>query len=255
MKKLASIILGSLLLISCGDDDKENNGDNNNESTGTVTLKFDNQVEEKSILLESENYTNKSNEIYTITELKYIISNIILIKENGEEYKYPSDKGYFLINEEEANSKTISLTEIPEGNYTKIKFGVGVDQSKYPLNGMANFIPTAEENNMLWSWSAGYIFTKFEGTYTSEGATKDFKLHIGSHGTTLDNYREVELSLSSQLVVVESETATKSIIADVSKIMDGTSNHSLEEKNDIQVDPDNAPKIADNIITMFNSED
>ena len=32
-----------------------------------------------------------------------------------------------------------------------------------------------------------------------EGALKEFKFHVGSHGSTLDNYREITLGLNKKL--------------------------------------------------------
>ena len=250
MKKITLIILIALCGIACNDDD-----DNQATAEGIVNLEFKNSIDNNPIALNSTSYTNQSNENYTISELKYIISKITLIKSNGEQYAYPVEKSYFLINEEVASSKIVKLAEIPAGEYTRIKFGFGVDQSNYPLNGVANFIPTAEENDMLWSWSAGYKFLKFEGSYTPQGGvTADFLLHVGSHGTTLDNYKEITLDLTNTITVGSETTSTINITADIAKIFDSTNTHSLQDKSDIQVDPVNAPKIAENVQTMFTAQ-
>ena len=245
MKNIIIILFTLLIVTSCKDDD--------DVKVGSVNLSFNNKIENTSIVMNTASYTNKSNEIYTISELKYIISNIVLIKANGEEFKYPTEKSYFLINEKVAESKTIELSAISEGEYTKVRFGIGVDQSKYPLDGINNFIPTAQENEMLWSWSAGYIFLKFEGSYSvGRQNNSDFKMHIGSHGTKLDNYKEVTLDLPNTLTIKENATSKVVINADVAKIFDSVNTHSLSIKSDIQVDPENAPKIAENSATMFS---
>lgn len=246
MKNIIIIVFTLLVITSCKDDD--------DVKVGSVNLSFNNNIENTSIVMNNTSYTNKSNEIYTISELKYIISNIVLIKANGEEFKYPTEKSYFLINEVAAESKTIELNTISEGEYTKVRFGIGVDQSKYPLNDVNNFIPTAQENEMLWSWSAGYIFLKFEGSYSVEGQnSSDFKMHIGSHGTKLDNYKEVTLDLPNTLNIKENTTSKVVINTDIAKIFDSVNTHSLSIKSDIQVDPENAPKIAENSATMFSA--
>ncbi|WP_299212839.1 MbnP family protein [uncultured Aquimarina sp.] len=242
MKKFTLIILALITLISCKDDDV---------NVGIVNLEFKNNINNDAINLNTISYTNLSNETYTVSELKYIISNIVLIKENGDEFIYPIADSYFVVNEEISSSKQISLSNINAGAYTKIRFGVGVDQSNYPLNEVANFIPTAEENGMLWSWSAGYKFLKFEGSFIPQGGTAgDFLLHVGSHGTALDNYKEITLDISNTITIGDGTTSNLSIQADISKIFDSTFTHSLEEKSDIQVDPD-SEKIANNVQTMF----
>ncbi len=242
-----SLILALLLLAitSCIYDDSI--------SITDLNLEIANVINKTSIELKDGSYSNKSNEVYSVSNLKYIISNIVLIKANGEEYRYPIEKSYFLINEADKNSKKITLTDIEASEYTKIRFGLGVDQSNYPLNGVNNFIPTAKENEMIWSWSAGYIFLKFEGKYNSvDGVDKDFKLHIGSHGTTQDNYKEVTISLSKAVTLSEEKTATLTILADISKIFDSINTYSLTIKDEIQIDPINAPKIVENASTMFS---
>ncbi|WP_103069131.1 MbnP family protein [Aquimarina sediminis] len=252
MKKITIITLTFLMVISCKSDDD----DQTTEPTfGSVKIDFNNVIDNKTIALNNLSYTNDSNETYTIAELKYIVSNIVLIKANGEEFKYPTEQSYFLINEEVETSKSVSLSEIASGEYSKIKFGVGVDQSKYPFeSGMANFIPTAEENAMVWNWSAGYIFFKFEGGYTTNaGPSTDFLIHVGSHGTALDNYKEITLDLPSTLTIAEGAEPILLINADITKVFDSTNTHSLAVKNSIQVDPEFAPKIAENVMTMFNA--
>ncbi|MBG6133124.1 hypothetical protein IWQ47_004542 [Aquimarina sp. EL_43] len=250
MKNIIYILIATLVIVSsCKNDD-----DGATNTFGNAILDFKNTINNNGIELTTDSYTNASNEVYTISELKYIISNIVLIKANGQEFVYPVDRSYFLINEEVLESKKVSLADISAGEYTKIKFGFGVDQSKYPLNGMANFIPTAEESGMLWSWSAGYKFLKFEGTYTvNGGANMDFLIHVGSHGTTLDNYKEITIELPSTLTIEESKSPEIAINVDIAKIFDGTNTHSLEVKNSIQVDAEFAPKIAENISAMFTA--
>lgn len=247
MKKITLIIVAFLTIISCNDDD--------NVKVGALNVDFSNVIDSKDIALNTASYTNESSETYKISELKYIISNIVLIKADGEEFKYPVGESYFLINEAEAGSKKINLSGITSGEYTKIKFGFGVDQSKYPFDAETpNFIPTAQENGMLWNWAAGYKFIKFEGTYDANGETNvDFTIHVGSHGDKLDNYQEIVLELPNTLTIGESTSPTVAINTDVSKIFDSTNTHSLQVKNSIQVDPEFAPLIAENISTMFSA--
>ena len=250
MKKYVSLLgLCVLITISCGDSASE-------ELPGRVNLRFNNSVNGATVNLNTETYLNNSGESYQISELKYIISNIVLITTADEEVRYPIAESYFLINAEDSSSLTIALQDIPAGNYKAIQFGFGIDQQNYPLNGMANFVPKAEETGMLWNWAAGYKFVKFEGSFTSATFQNQtpFTIHVGSHGSTLDNYKEVRLDLNSEMTVSESQAGNIAIQADVAAIFDNVNTHSLSAKSDIQVDPVNAPKIAENIAHMFSIE-
>lgn len=238
---IAIVVLG-VFAISCSDDNE----------VGTVRLEFNNVVGNNTLNLNSTAYGKNGNETFKVSELKYIVSNIVLIDENGSEFIYPQEDSYFLINEEFASSKRIRLDNVDAKRYTAIRFGFGVDQSRYPLNGVNNFVPTAEENGMLWAWAAGYIFLKMEGTYSSPTASDEiFRYHVGSHGTALDNYKEITLDLPQSVVVSEAETPQLNIEFDVLKVFDSENALLLSDKDDIQVDPENAPKIADNVTQSF----
>lgn len=247
MKKIIALFAFATLLVSCNEDK-----DDTTEQLGSLNLVFENTVGDQPLVLNDRSYENASGEEYQVSELKYIISNIELTRADNTVFAVPVQKSYFVINEDGAT--TASLDSIPAGNYTKITFGFGVDPTKYPIeSGSMNFIPTAEEAGMLWTWSAGYKFLKFEGTYSTTVDTEDtnlFMYHVGSHGANLDNYKEVSLALSKEITATA--TASQIISFDVAKIFDSTNTMSLVAKDDIQVDPENAPKIAENTRTAFS---
>lgn len=250
MKKSFTLLLGiASLLLACNNDESNNTP----ADPGSLNLVFENTVDGTPLTMDAITYTNSSNESYGVNELKYIISNITLIKNDNTEFIYPVADSYFLINEE--GSKTASLVDVPADTYKAIKFGIGVDPTKYPIeSGTLNFIPLAEEAGMLWTWSAGYKFLKFEGTFSNAATPDDttpFLYHVGSHGATLDNYKEVTIPIS-ELQVASNSAASKTIQFDVAKIFDSVYTLSLENKNEIMVDPENAPKIAENTSTAFS---
>jgi len=243
-------IISVLALLSCSDDDIAD------QTQGDLKLLFDNQVGDQELILNNENYEKNGDEMIQIDELKYVISNIQLEKENGEIFTYPVEDSYFVINEEDEQSLNLNLGDIPVGDYTGIRFGFGIDQSEYPLNGVDNFIPTAEENGMLWAWAAGYKFLKFEGSYSTgiSSGFQPFIYHVGSHGENLDNYKEIELDFGQSLSIDQYEQRVD-IKMDVLKIFDATYQLNLADKDDIQVDPVNAPKVSENMKRSFEIKD
>ncbi|WP_298419459.1 MbnP family protein [uncultured Kordia sp.] len=252
MKKIAYLLtcILSLFTLSCSDD-------NNTNQTSAMELTFDNRISASQDLnLSTSTFVNQNNETVLTNELKYIISNITLTQDNGTIFEYPKADSYFVINEEDASSLTLSLTGIPVGNYTHVSFGIGVDQSKYPLDGgVMNFIPQAEAAGMLWNWAAGYKFIKFEGTFTPLGGTENpFVIHVGSHGTNLDNYKFITLPLGNSVTVATGNTANVNVDVFVANIIDATNQIKLEDTSDIQVDPVNAPKIAKNMESAFDAQ-
>ncbi|PTX64010.1 hypothetical protein C8N46_101620 [Kordia periserrulae] len=251
MKKIVYLFSLSLsiLVLSC-------NSDADVIETSTVEITFDNRISaNQNLTLGTTVYVNQNNESVVTNELKYIISNIQLTQDNGTIFEYPKADSYFVINEADLSSLTLNLDGIPVGNYTHISFGIGVDQSEYPLDGMLNFIPTAEEAQMIWNWAAGYIFIKFEGTFTPQGGTESpFVIHVGSHGQNLDNYKFVTLPLANTMNVNAGTTASVMVEAYIERIIDATNQIKLEDTNNIQVDPVNAPRIATNLESMFSAQ-
>ncbi|WP_040472464.1 MbnP family protein [Aquimarina agarivorans] len=242
---LLAVIL--LLVVACNSDETA--------ESGTVNLSISNVVNNKNLVLSAETYTNDSGESYQIDELKYILSDFVFVDAQGNEFVYPKAESFFLVNEADKNTLTIDFSKVPAADYTSVKFGFGVDQSKYPIaSGTLNFIPMAQEAQMLWGWAAGYKFIKFEGTYTTPTNDKaeDFLIHVGSHGDKLDNYKQIELAIAP-LNVANGKTADLNLKVDIAKVFDAVNTLSLASKPEIQIDPENSPKYAANIQTMFSA--
>lgn len=252
MKKTLTWLLTILVIVACKEDESQT------PDPGTLNLTFENVIN-GTLLNLGDSYENSSSESFTVNELKYIISNITLTRKDGSLVIYPVDQSYFVINEADPNTQSIQLENIEAGAYTSLSFGFGVDPTKYPIaSGTLNFIPTAEEAGMLWTWSAGYKFIKLEGDFTSQTGTQaaPYLIHVGSHGANLDNYREVMIPLGDDIAntdftIGQGVNAAQTIYFDVSKVFDGPNTISIENKPDIQVDPVNSPKIASNISTAF----
>jgi len=249
-----SLWVATLILIvaSCSKDDN-----NTEELTGSndVSVKFDNGFAGNDLILGIANTPNENKEVLTINRFNYIVSNFRLVAKDGTEYTFPKDDSYFIINQE-TESDNIILHKIPAGEYTTIKFGVGVDQEKYlqGAEGQGDFLDRATENEMMWSWAAGYKFLNFEGTFTSETVTEptNFQIHMGSLGSDLDLYKEVTLKLPTNVLVSHELSPGIHLMIDANKILVGAAgNISLSEKAVIMVDAVKSPQIAVNTSNMF----
>lgn len=249
--KLSTLLFLFVFAISCSDDDAP--GDNLT-GTGMVKIEFDNSVAGDDLILGSS-YTNSQNETLTIERLNYIVSNFRLTDAEGNVFSYPKDQGYFITSEETGNTEVV-LMDVPAGKYTSLTFGIGVDQEKYLLGaeGQGDLLTEAESNNMMWSWQAGYKFLNFEGTFTSATVTEatDFKIHMGSHGSSLDNYKETTLNLDTQALVSDDMTPIIHLVANAGNILDGNNKISLSEQAVIMVSEEKSPKIATNTSKMFS---
>ncbi|MAN28333.1 MULTISPECIES: MbnP family protein [Mesonia] len=250
--KITALAMAISVFTSCSDDDDAAGKDLTGENS--VSLEFDNSMNGDDLLLGASTYTNSNGESLVVNRLNYVVSNFVLIDEDGNEFVYPKDDSYFVISEEEEMTE-ISLTNIPAGNYTQLKFGVGVDQEKYlqGAEGQGDFLQIAEETNMMWSWQAGYKFLNFEGTFTSPTVTEatNFQIHMGSHGSALDNYKEVTVDLPSTAIVSENMSPLMHFQVDANKILDGAHKILLSEAPVVMIDEVKSPQIAENTASMF----
>jgi hypothetical protein len=240
MKNLKQYLILSLIALTlgaCSNDDTP--------AANSVTLEFTNTFNNNTIVLgdatavDATVNTSVAGQVHHFSELKYVISNIRLIKDDGTEIPYNVnnlDKGATVIDQAKPASLNYVLGNIPAGTYRQIKFGLGIKQAQNTLDQtrFPNFYATAGANDtkMMWEWGTGYRFTKIEGFYDTDN--KQLSIHTGStvEGTDgveasytqgVDAYRDVTLTLTENAIV--GSTAPKiSIKADFNKLLSGASN-------------------------------
>lgn len=226
IKNILAVVAISVVLFSC-----TNNDDEAITGEGSLKVEFDN-IYKTADFAANTNYTNSNGEIVSVSKVKYIVSNIVLTKADGTTFTYPKSQSYFILDELTPSTLVLNLSGIPAGNYTKIKYGIGVDKAQWEAGatGQGDFLTTAQAAEMMWSWSAGYKFVAFEGTFTSATVTAatQFKVHTGQTGTDY-NYAEVALDLPVDALVRTTITPQIHIMADLSQIIDGTNTINLSE--------------------------
>lgn len=255
-KKILTLITIITVLTAC-----ENN-DEPNEITGegTLSVKYDQAFGDNDLILDSQTNTTSFDEVLKISTVKYIVSNIVLTKEDGTTFTYPKSESYFIIDESDAASLKINLNKVPAGDYTKIKFGIGVDESQWALgaDGQGDLYAKAQTAKMMWSWTGGYKFVAFEGTFTcpTMPEASGFMVHTGKTGSTY-NYTEVTLDFPTKAMVRTNIAPSVHIIADVSKIIDGKNKIVLMDSNMMGMGAmimggANLPLITENLSAMFS---
>lgn len=228
----------SLALMSCSKND-------DNPVANDITLHFNNTFKNTTIVLGDAGSsaatvnTSAEGQVHHFSELKYVISNIRLIKTDGNEFPYninDLDKGATVVNQAKPQTLDYVLSNIPAGEYKQIKFGLGVrrdlntlDQVRFP-----NFYAEAGANDtkMHWEWGAGYRFTKLEGFFETDD--KEMSIHTGSTvvGTDgdpstytqgVDAYRDIILDLPNPATVGRNVPKI-TIKADFDKLLSGKTN-------------------------------
>lgn len=108
------------------------------------------------------------------TRFQYYLSNIQLKKEDGTWWICP--ESYYLLDVSKPASLVLNLTDIPAGNYTEMKYIMGVDSTRNVSGAQTGALSAS--NGMLWDWNTGYIMIKAEGI-SSNSSTKSFTFHLG----------------------------------------------------------------------------
>ncbi len=252
--KALAILAISVAFTACSKDNDETIA-----GTGTVGLKFDNAFGANDLILETQGNTTANKEILKISTVKYIVSNVVLTKDDGTVFTYPKAKSYFIADESTQAGYKFVLTDVPAGDYVKVKFGIGVDKTQWQLGaaGQGDFLAKAQAAGMLWNWTAGYKFLAFEGTFTSETVTKptSFMIHTGQTGTDY-NYAEITLTLPTKALVRTNIKSDIHIVTDLSKILDGPntiqlSNHNKGGMGAMIMGGTLLPLVTANVATMF----
>ncbi|MGP1500258.1 MAG: MbnP family protein [Bergeyella cardium] len=247
MTDFKKILLGAFVattLVACSGSNNDDSPAPPQQSSNNVTLKFNNVMGSTPLALGTE-YTSNNQKI-KFTEVKYVISDIYLVKSDGTKVPYNVDnldKGATVVNLAKSETLSYVLEGIELGEYNKIILGFGVksslntlDQQKFP-----NFYAAAGANDtkMHWEWGNGYRFTKLEGTYGDKNEA--LSIHTGStvKGTRdnpstyvpgVDAFRDVTLELSSKMNVTPKSSPTITINADWDKLLNGKTKITLSGK-------------------------
>lgn len=145
-------------------------------TNANVNIHFNHKVNGATIIQDTLLYTNASGNLFSVHLLKYYVSNIILVKDDGSEFKL---NNYDLINAFDANYSNANASNVPNGTYTSMKFFIGVDSLRNHTGAQEGDLDPA--NNMFWSWSTGYVFFKHEGSFKdSSNNIQPLLFHLGN---------------------------------------------------------------------------
>jgi hypothetical protein len=227
------IIVSAFLFTACK---KDTAPAYNNSVKAELSVEFDNIVGGADLQLNTGSYTNAAGENFTVTKLKYYVSNFVLTNMDGTVYTVPQDSCYFLIDESDETTHQPVL-KLPEGEYKTLTFTLGVDSLRNTMDiskrtGVLDPATTAAD--MYWGWNSGYIFLKLEGTspvISDMGSA--FMYHVGGFGgystPTPNNIKTITLDLTARgtpKVKLGKETNVH-LFVDVLKVLNGTTNMSF----------------------------
>lgn len=167
-----AVLSAAILFGSC----KKKENPEPDPTSGTVTLKFDHKWGNSggAFTMNTDLTHPMTNETIHFQTLKYYISNVKLKKEDGSWWVQP--ESYHLVTVGANTAPSVSLADVPLGNYSEIQYTIGVDSTRNVSGAQTGTLSTS--HGMFWSWNSGYIFIKAEGT-SPDSPTGGFSYHIG----------------------------------------------------------------------------
>lgn len=224
----------------------------------SLQLHFQNMVNGNPVILDNATYKNGLGQSYTVSNLKYYISNIRLTTTSGQEM---TDSGYYLLREDDTATMNITLPHIPAGHYTRVTFMIGVDSLHNCSGAQSDALDPV--NGMFWTWNTGYIFFKLEGkSNASKNPGGIYEYHIGGYKAPANCIRSVTIDLKQPslmpVIVIPPDTLHHdlkitgiNILADVDKVFNSKSTLDLTKMSSV-TDFHNSATVADNYQQMFS---
>ncbi len=258
MKRLISNFKGSLLILpaififsltACSSDDDDNG---NGDTKASVTIKFDHGWGPNHLPfnLNTALIHPATQEEITFTLLRYYVTNIELHHEDGTVWK---EEDSYRIVTVEGNSSTqeITIPNVPNGEYSAVKFMIGVEEERNTSGAQEGALSPAE--NMFWDWSTGYIFFKAEGM-SPAAPNGQFMYHIGGFEDPFNAIRSTTIAFGTQRLNVTSGSNT-SINLKVNTARFWHGGISLADVFSIHMPNANAVTIADNWIGAYRFDE
>ena len=184
MKKiLFTIALTSFLFTSCKKD---------TAIISNLTVNFSNTIDETTLLGDTIQYTNSSNQDYSVITLKYLISDITLTNSDGVETLLKEVHYFDLSNSASFN---FLIENLAYDNYTSISFTMGLDTNQNKTN---LYVDEDFHASMFWPdfMGGGYHYMKLEGAFNNDSTF--YNTHTGgTMGMDFSFNKKFDISLIS----------------------------------------------------------
>ncbi len=176
MKYLSLIALSAILMFaSCKPEEPIVDPPSNQGLS--LTMKFKPKFKGNAVSWATA-YVNNSADTMSFDKIKFILSNFVLEKENGELFYIPDGYAYLSLKD---GRDSVIFTNLPSGNFKSLRFMVGLDSAvnhSDPASRALDHPLSPSLNEMHWGWAGGYIFNVVEGYYLNNGTNAAFSYHV-----------------------------------------------------------------------------
>ncbi len=200
MKNILSILsLAALLFLGATSCNK-----NKDKATGELEIAFEHVwgMNEDAFSLNTDYVHPMNNEALNFSTFKYYVSNIILTKEDGTQWK--DSNSYYLIDLSKPASLKLALSKVPVGTYKSMTYTLGVDSLRNVSGAQTGALSTA--NGMFWNWNSGYIMLKAEGT-SPASSLGSFAYHLGGFSGVNNIVTSKTVNFDTEKLLINDEHA------------------------------------------------
>ncbi len=168
------VLVGPTVLGGCDSADPD--------EPGSVSVVLRPMVDASTLTLNELQYVNAAGNRYSVTRLEYILSEVMLIQDDGTRVLLAS--AHYSTLADEATHR-FTTDAVPSGAYTGFAFTFGLRGDVNVLGSLPN---TAAYNNMTWPAQLGggterYHYMRLEGRYQKADTTMStFLVHTGPTG-------------------------------------------------------------------------
>jgi len=167
-------------------------------STGSLTFNIY-HVFGNAPLQFSTNYVTAANDTIRIqSQFAYYFSNIKLTKTDNTTF---SPGNFFLVsytlNSQNPDSTTITINNVPQGDYKTLSFVIGVDSVHNHTVGQTGALDPSL--GMCWFWNTGYIFYRLEGNFSSSNTS--FSIDLGGDANLMSYDLPATFSLADSKAI------------------------------------------------------
>ena len=178
--------------------------------------------------LNESKWTNEAGETWSVTRLSYLLSGLALKTQEGTWIEVPESVAWM----NAATKRDAAVfSEVPEGEYTALRFFVGLDEvenARDPGSRGPEHALNPRLNGLHWSWQGGYIFLALEGLWSdAAGRMSGYAYHLGRAPFRTEIVLEGAVKVQ-QATQVRVGMDVASILKGVTFAKNGTATHARE---------------------------
>ena len=181
--------------------------------------------------LDSLRYEKAGDEIFSVSRLSYLVSEVALQRVDGTWHETKLDAAWIDVGKRRT---AFQVEDVPAGNYRAIRFCIGLNEEQNdadPASFPAGHPLNPAVNNLHWSWQGGYIFLALEGHYRISKERQGFLMHFAraANQTEINLPAKVELDKVARVSLDFDLAALYGSPRQIVFARDGDSTHSREE--------------------------